>query len=187
MHIDFHAINRPCTCIAFPFFDGQLLITTREIVHDCDTQIYATNADTTFRYGCPIPFTTQLLIVNINQSVDVRAVYLSSSISGTFYHCLGFQQNSMNLRIDTCIQNNQLSFVMLISNELYFFLLLLYFTLLYFISLQIHNDFLHTIKYLYMMRGCLDASLPDNLFFNLPENGTSKFYKHKTFLDNQFQ
>lgn len=46
--------------------------------------------------GCPLPdFASQSLNVQFNQTVDVRGEYLSSATSGTFYHCLGFQQNGM--------------------------------------------------------------------------------------------
>lgn len=45
-------------------------------------------------FGCPISsFSTQTLTVNINQSVDVQAEYVSQYTPGTFYHCIGFQQN----------------------------------------------------------------------------------------------
>lgn len=97
--IDFYEISRPCTCNVLPSFDGQLLIKSGEIAHNCGTQIDVTNAKTVFRYICPIPFISEVLNVNINQLVDVRAVYLSPSIKGIFYHCLGFQQNGMNVYV----------------------------------------------------------------------------------------
>lgn len=94
IYIDFNAINRPCTCSVLPSFVGHLLITTRKIAHECSTQIYVKDAYTTLRFNCPIPsFSIQTLTVQINQSVAVRAEYVSPYTPGTFYHCLGFQQN----------------------------------------------------------------------------------------------
>lgn len=76
-------------------------MTTRKIFSVCNTEIYVKNANTTFRFGCPISsIIYQTLTVNVNQSVDVRADYNSLHTSGTFYHCMGFGQNgnfSLNL------------------------------------------------------------------------------------------
>lgn len=97
IYIDFHAISRPCICTALPSFAGELLIITREIINVCNTEIYVKYANTKLRYGCLIPYSSQTLIVNINHSVEVRAAYLSPYTSGTFYHCLGFQQNGKHV------------------------------------------------------------------------------------------
>lgn len=92
VYVDFLKINRPCTCIVTPSFVGQLLVISREvIVSGCNTQIVIAES---FIMGCPLrQVSTQTLNVNINQSVDVRAEYVTQYTSGTFYHCLGFQQN----------------------------------------------------------------------------------------------
>lgn len=37
--------------------------------------------------------------VQFNQSVSVRAEYLKHYTSGTFYHCLRFQQNGKNINL----------------------------------------------------------------------------------------
>lgn len=99
IYIDFNAISRPCTCTAFPSFDGELLITSAsgDINYDCGTQIHVKYAKATlFVFGCPISsFSAQTLTVNINQSVDVRADYLSPSTSGMFYHCIQLQRYGM--------------------------------------------------------------------------------------------
>lgn len=94
IHIDFVAISHPCTCTVLPLFAGQLLIASREVKYDCKTQIIVKNIHNGLIYGCEISkFTTQTLNVNINQSVEVRAEYISPYTSGTFSHCIGLQQN----------------------------------------------------------------------------------------------
>lgn len=94
INIDFVAISHPCTCNVLPSFAGHLLITSREVTNVCKTQIIVKKIHTEFIYGCKIPeFISQTLYVNINQSVEVRAEYVSRYTSGTFSHCIGFQQN----------------------------------------------------------------------------------------------
>lgn len=94
IYIDFFAFSHPCTCTVLPSFAGQLLIASRKVTNECKTQIIVKNIQTQFIYGCEISsFTTQTLNVNINQSVEVRAEYISQYTSGTFSHCIGFQQN----------------------------------------------------------------------------------------------
>lgn len=90
--MDFFKINRPCTCIVTPSFVGELLVIWREvIVSVCTTPIIINEM---LLMGCSLRFvSSQTLNVNVNQSVDVRAEYVSPFTSGTFYHCIGFQQN----------------------------------------------------------------------------------------------
>lgn len=103
---------------ALPSFDGELIITTREIAHECDTQKYFKNAITTFRYSCPISFLT--LTVNINQSVDVRAEYVSPYTSGTFYHCFQYQHKGMNVNVSVHVSSTIIcSFVMSLFIKIY--------------------------------------------------------------------
>lgn len=92
--VDFYKINRPCNCIVTPSFDGTLLVTMREVaVQSCNTEI---NIQNSIVFGCPIQsISSQALNVQINQSVEVRAEYKLPYASGTFYHCLGLQQNGM--------------------------------------------------------------------------------------------
>lgn len=76
-----------------PSFVGELLVTMRaEVVVDmCNTEIKLQNS---ILFRCPMnKITAQTLDVIMNQLVDVRADYVSPSTSGTFYHCLGLQQN----------------------------------------------------------------------------------------------
>nr|XP_034334176.1 uncharacterized protein LOC105334390 isoform X2 [Crassostrea gigas] len=94
IYIDFFAFSHPCTCTVLPSFAGQLLIASREVTNDCKTHIIVKSTQTKIIFGCEIPsFITQTLNVNINQSVEVRAEYISPYTSGTFHHCVGFQQN----------------------------------------------------------------------------------------------
>lgn len=91
VHVDFFKINRPCTCIVTPSFVGYLLVTSRENINVCYTQV---NVQNSIIFKCPsLYFTSQTLYVQINQAVDVRAEYTLPSTSGRFYHCVGFQQN----------------------------------------------------------------------------------------------
>lgn len=94
VYVDFYKINQPCTCIVTPSFVGELLVISREVIETvCNTQIIIHN---NLIMGCPLPYlTSQSLNVQFNQTVDVRGEYLSSATSGTFHHCLRFQQNGM--------------------------------------------------------------------------------------------
>lgn len=94
VYVDFYKISRPCTCIVTPSFDGELLVTLRKvIIQYCNTEI---NVQNSIVFGCPIQsISSQALNVQINQSVEVRAEYILPHASGTFYHCLGLQQNGM--------------------------------------------------------------------------------------------
>lgn len=57
----------------------------------CGTQINVQN-DSVFL--CPIQEVASMSMkVQSNQPLSVRAEYLKHYTSGTFYHCLGFQQN----------------------------------------------------------------------------------------------
>lgn len=111
IYIDFYKINRPCNCTALPYFDGQLLITSREIANECDTQIIVKNAYNNIRFGCPIKrISTQTFDVEINQLADIQAEYETPSTSGVFYHCLGFQQNGkyVYIQILTLTRNSMI-------------------------------------------------------------------------------
>lgn len=96
VYVDFYQINRPCTCIVTPSFVGDLFVTVREVdVQSCNTEIKVQNS---IIFRCPINIiSSQTLNVIMNQSVDVRADYVSPSTLGTFYYCLGLQQNGMNV------------------------------------------------------------------------------------------
>lgn len=90
--IDFHKINRPCTCKVTPSFFGDLLVISREGINEgCYTVVIVANH---YVFGCPIAKLSSVAIdAQINQSVVVQSEYSLSYTSGSFYHCLGFQQN----------------------------------------------------------------------------------------------
>lgn len=91
IYLDFNKINRPCSCIVTPSFNGELLFSSRnENLNVCETRVIINNI---FVVSCPSSAFAQTLSVEINQSVDVRAEYVSPITSGMFYYCLGFQQN----------------------------------------------------------------------------------------------
>lgn len=100
IYLDFYKINRPCSCILTPSFNGELLFTSRkEITYFCETRITIHNY---FVVSCPSSPFSQTLSVEINQSVDVRAESVSTFTPGIFFFCLGFQQNgglSGNLKV----------------------------------------------------------------------------------------
>lgn len=95
VYLDFNQINRPCNCIVTPSFAGEMLVISREVaVQICNTEIYVQKS-VVFR--CTMnKISSQVLKVNINQTVDVRADYASPYTSGTFYHCMEFLQNGIN-------------------------------------------------------------------------------------------
>ncbi|XP_052712176.1 uncharacterized protein LOC128186402 [Crassostrea angulata] len=91
--VDFFKISRPCSCTVTPSFDGYLLVISRkaQAEYACNTEVLVQN---TSIIGCPTDVISFLLLnVTINQTVKVRARYVSSSTSGTFQHCIEFQQN----------------------------------------------------------------------------------------------
>lgn len=92
VYVDFFKIKHPCTCIVTPSFNGELLVSSRTVlINTCNTEI---NVQNSIVYGCPIQsISSQALNVQINQSVEVRAEYKLPHTQGTFYHCLGLQQN----------------------------------------------------------------------------------------------
>lgn len=92
IYIDFHKINRPCSCTVTTSFIGSLLVISREGINEgCNTQVIVAN---NYNFGCPITaFSSVTINVQINQSVVVHSEYSPLSTSGMFYHCLGFQQN----------------------------------------------------------------------------------------------
>lgn len=94
IYIDFHKINRPCTCKVNASFTGDLLvISNKEINEECNTEVIVANF---YFFGCPISkLSVTTIDVQINQSVVVQSEYSSPYTSGSFYHCIGFQQNSM--------------------------------------------------------------------------------------------
>lgn len=115
IYIDFNAISSPCICIVLPSFAGKLLITTSAVPSNCDSRIYVKTYNTTFKYDCLLSsFLTQTITVNINQSVEVRAEYVSPYTLRTFYHCFGFQQNGkyVNMHIETIIFTMNTVFLM---------------------------------------------------------------------------
>lgn len=119
VYVDFYKINRPCTCIVTPSFVGNLLVVSRKvIVSVCNTQIVINKM---FVMGCPLQYvSSQLLNVNINQPVDVRAEYSSQYTSGTFYNCIGFQQNGM---IDSILQDLKISKLDCISTTVFYIMI----------------------------------------------------------------
>lgn len=72
-------------------FDGELLMTFNEIVGWCTTRVAV---ESHIIFGCPLPpGSAHRLNVNINQTVKIKAEYLSPNTSGSFYHCVGIRQN----------------------------------------------------------------------------------------------
>lgn len=89
---DFYEIKRPCTCIVTTSFVGELLVTSKEVIISfCKTRVSVSSG---IIFGCPLSsVSSQTFIVKINQTVNVQAEYIPPFTTGTFYHCVGFQQN----------------------------------------------------------------------------------------------
>lgn len=94
INIDFSKINKTCTCIITSAFNGSLLVSSLKVTYSCVTQINVTYGSEQFIFGCPSHVSSTTINVRIDESVDVRAEYKSPSSQGTFFHCLGLQQNS---------------------------------------------------------------------------------------------
>lgn len=91
IYIDFYEINHPCTCTASPSFAGKLLVTNRQKMTLCYTQVYFQNV---FIFRCyKDDLTSHELDVQNNEQFDIRAEYEPPYTSGLFYQCMGFQQN----------------------------------------------------------------------------------------------
>lgn len=75
------------------FIGDLLVISNGDIKEGCTTQAIVANS---FKFGCPIrAYLSVTMAVQINQPVVVQSDYSQPFTSGTFYHCLGFQQNGM--------------------------------------------------------------------------------------------
>lgn len=75
-----------------PSFVGELLVTSKEVIINlCVTRVSVSPG---ISFGCPLPsFSSYTLNVQINKTVNIQAEYIPTSTTGTFYHCVGFQQN----------------------------------------------------------------------------------------------
>lgn len=77
-----------------PSFVGELLVTSKEVIINlCDTRVSVSPG---ISFGCPLPSFSEssyTLNVQINKTVNIQAEYIPPSTTGTFYHCVGFQQN----------------------------------------------------------------------------------------------
>lgn len=89
---DFYKIKRPCTCIVTPSFVGELLVTSKKviIISSCNTRVSVSSG---IIFGCPLSSVSSQTFVKINQTVNVQAEYIPPSTTGTFFHCVRFQQN----------------------------------------------------------------------------------------------
>lgn len=96
VYVDFYKINRPCNCILTSTFDDKLFVSSIEAInYECNTEVIVQN---TMIFGYPVNQMASIVLnVNINQSVNVRANHASPYASGTFAHCMGFQQNGMKV------------------------------------------------------------------------------------------
>lgn len=97
-------MNRPCTCTVTTSFIGNLLVISNGgIKEGCNTQVTVANS---YHFGCPnTAYSSVTIDVQINQSVVVQSDYSPPFTSGTFYHCLGFQQNGMFVHLSFYINS----------------------------------------------------------------------------------
>lgn len=68
------------------------MISKKEI-YFCSTKVLVTKNKKIVSFGCQVEATSDTFNVLINESVEVRTTDEASSTSGTFFYCLGFQQN----------------------------------------------------------------------------------------------
>lgn len=92
IYIDFHKINRPCLCAVTSTFSGNLLVTAQETkISPCSTQVVVNGSRV---FGCPLSRGTSATFPVLKYgNIAVQAEFTPPSLSGTFYQCLGFQQN----------------------------------------------------------------------------------------------
>lgn len=92
IYIDFFKINRPCICTVFSTFSGNLIVTAQETrISSCSTQVVVNGSRV---FGCPLSQGTSVTFtLEKYQSLPVQAEFTQRSSSGTFYQCIGFQQN----------------------------------------------------------------------------------------------
>lgn len=93
IYVDFNKINQTCVCtVAFIKSAGDLLVTAETFkISSCNTEVVVNGSH---RFGCPIPLgSSATFTLSLDQSIDVQAEYSPPSSPGTFYQCLGFQEN----------------------------------------------------------------------------------------------
>lgn len=93
IYVDFNKINLPCECtLTLIGFAGVLLVTADTLtVPSCNTEVVVNGSH---RFGCPIPQGASATFkLSLDQSINVQAEYSTPSSPGTFYQCLGFQEN----------------------------------------------------------------------------------------------
>ncbi|XP_052710920.1 uncharacterized protein LOC128185340 [Crassostrea angulata] len=97
IYIDFHKINCPCNCTVTSTFTGDVLVTAQKtIISPCSTQVVVNGSRI---FGCPLSRGTSVTFTLLKyHSIAVQAEFTPPSSSGTFYQCLGFQQNGTTTR-----------------------------------------------------------------------------------------
>lgn len=92
IYVDFYKINHPCLCTVTSLFSGDLLVTAQEIrISPCYTQVVVNGSRI---FGCPLSQGTSDTFKLLKyHNINVQAEFSPSSSPGTFYQCLGFQQN----------------------------------------------------------------------------------------------
>lgn len=94
VHVDFHKINRPCTCIVTPLFAGELLVISRGGVFPCYTQVYVQNI--IFRCSSDLLHVSHSISVTksilgrtsrIRITIHIRNVLSLYGISAKRYNC----------------------------------------------------------------------------------------------------
>lgn len=92
IYLDFNKINQPCECTVTSGFDGDLLVTAEKLtISSCYTKVVVNGIH---RFGCQISEGSSVkFTLSLDQSIYVEAKYSPPSSPGTFYQCLGFQEN----------------------------------------------------------------------------------------------
>lgn len=92
IYVDFNKINQTCECTVTSGFDGDLLVKAETLtIPSCNTKVVVNGSH---RFGCPISQGASVTFkLSLDQSINVQAEYSTPSSPGTFYQCLGFQEN----------------------------------------------------------------------------------------------
>lgn len=78
------------------------MISKREIYH-CSTKVYVTDNEKSVSFGCQKEASSITFNALINKTVEVRAKDESSSTTGEFFYCLGFQPNGKYAHLPTSV------------------------------------------------------------------------------------
>ena len=96
VYIDFNKINHPCNCSVYSYFNGTLLIISKDSPTWCIDEVTVKSENTTLIYKCDKNPGTSTIQSNDNDTiVHVSANRMRGYDAQQFQLCLGFGENGM--------------------------------------------------------------------------------------------